>query len=70
MDHYESSSAIFNSIESYETEDPDGLNGFILLSHVGTAPGRSDKFYEYLDPLINSLREWGYRFVRIDELID
>lgn len=70
MDHYEPSGEIFASIESYESEDPDGLSGFILLSHVGTAPERTDKFYEYLGPLIRSLRERGYDFVRIDELIE
>jgi len=70
LDHYVSSDAIMRSIISYETENPHGLNGFILLSHVGTAPERTDKFYLRLDELIDVLRRRGYEFQRIDELLD
>lgn len=42
-----------------------GLNGHILLLHLGTAPERSDKFYMQLDSLIQALKERGYRFGRL-----
>lgn len=70
LEHYVSSDAIMRSIMSYEVENPDGLNGFILLSHVGTAPERSDKFYLRLEELVTLLRARGYRFQRIDELLE
>jgi peptidoglycan/xylan/chitin deacetylase (PgdA/CDA1 family) len=69
LDYYSSSETIMQSIVSFEGEDPDGLNGFILLSHVGTAPERTDKFYFRLEELIEFLKERGYRFLRIDELL-
>lgn len=64
---YWSSERIFQSIVDYESQH--GLNGFILLSHIGTHPDRTDKFYLQLDRLILFLQEKGYRIVRIDQLL-
>jgi len=69
LEHYISSDAIMQSITSYETQDRHGLNGFVLLSHVGTAPERADKFYLRLEELIDVLKDRGYGFRRIDELL-
>ena len=66
---YRSSEEIFRSILDHEESDASGLNGFILLTHIGTAPERTDKFYLYLEKLIEELKEQGYRFKRIDELL-
>ena len=66
---YRSSETIYNSIMEYESGQADGLNGFILLSHVGTAPERTDKFYLLLEDLILELKALGYRFWRIDSLL-
>ncbi len=66
---YRNSREILASILEYEETDPSGLNGFILLSHVGTDEKRTDKFYLYLEELVIRLRELGYRFKRIDELL-
>lgn len=70
LDNYVPSDVIMESIASYEAQDPHGLNGFILLSHVGTAPERTDKFYLRLDELITVLQTRGYTFQRIDELLN
>jgi peptidoglycan/xylan/chitin deacetylase (PgdA/CDA1 family) len=67
--NYRSSEAIYNSIINYEKTNPSGLNGFILLLHVGTNPQRTDKFYTRLPQLINELKAKGYRFQRVDELL-
>lgn len=67
---YTSSKAIYQSILDYEKTSPSGLNGFILLLHIGTHPGRKDKFYHLLPALIDELKGKGYRFVRIDELLN
>ncbi len=67
---YINSRIIWDSIISFEEREPAGLNGFILLIHIGTDPRRSDKFYFYLPQLIIALKERGYQFVRIDELLN
>ena len=67
---YLSSREIYESILDYEASAFGGLNGFILLSHIGTAPERTDKFYQYLEELIRELKSRGYSFLRIDELLD
>lgn len=67
---YSDSKTIFNSIIEYEKVSASGLNGFILLIHIGTDPRRTDKFYLYLPDLIGRLKINGYRFIRIDELLD
>jgi len=66
---YVNSDSVFNSIIHYEMRSSNGLNGFILLVHLGTDPRRTDKFYKRLPELINELKERGYQFVRIDELL-
>lgn len=66
---YLSSDAIMKSILVYEEKKPNGLNGFILLIHIGTDPRRTDKFYKHLPELITRLKERGYKFRRIDELL-
>jgi peptidoglycan/xylan/chitin deacetylase (PgdA/CDA1 family) len=66
---YRSSEEIFQSILEYEASASDGLKGFILLSHIGTVPERTDKFYLYLEKLLEELKSRGYKFKRIDELL-
>ena len=67
MKNYRSSDEIYNSIMEYETKN--GLNGFILLLHAGTDPKRTDKFYYKLDTLVQALKQKGYSFKRVDELL-
>ncbi len=52
---------------AYEQRDPHGLNGFILLLHLGS--GRRDPMHSRLGALIDALHARGYRFVRVDELL-
>jgi len=67
---YRNSAEIYNSITSYAAGSPEGLNGFILLIHIGTDPRRKDKFYTNLAGLLNTLIKQGYEFVRIDKLLE
>jgi len=67
---YMSAEAIYNSVLAYEKKDPNGLNGFILLIHIGTDPRRTDKFYSRLGELLSALTGKGYRFTRIDKLLE
>jgi endoglucanase len=66
---YVRSDTIMNSILQYEQESTNGLDGFILLLHIGTDPGRADKFYYHLPALIKALKNRGYQFVKINELL-
>ncbi len=67
MESYRSSQEIIESILTYEAEK--GLNGFMLLSHIGTHPDRTDKFYLNLDDLITELGKRGYRFTSLADLL-
>ena len=61
--------AIFESILARERADAHGLNGFLLLLHVGVGPGRTDKFHLRFDDLAGRLADRGYRFVGVDTLL-
>lgn len=63
------SEKIYRSILDFEGSQPHGLNGFLLLLHLGAGPGRTDKMHPYVGPLIDELRRHGYAFVRVDELL-
>jgi endoglucanase len=62
---YVSSDSIFERILKYEEASPAGLNGFILLMHIGADPRRPDKFTDRLDDLLTTLKRRGYRFSRL-----
>ena len=68
--NYRSTDAIFSSIIKYEQTKPGGLNGFLLLTHFGVAPQRKDKFYTKLPGLISYLKNQGYTFKRVDEMLN
>lgn len=59
---YRSSDEIYRKIIEFEKNEKDGLNGFLLLSHIGVHPLRTDKFYNKLDSLITELKAKGYTF--------
>jgi len=61
------SQKIYDDILAFEKKDPHGLNGFMLLLHLGS--GRKDPFHPLLGPLCNELSKRGYKFVRVDELM-
>ena len=69
LKNYRGSDEIYRSIIDYEQKNPSGLNGFILLLHIGTDPRRTDKFYKKLPELIKYLKAKGYRFYTIDNLL-
>lgn len=67
LKNYISSEEIYNSIINLDNKS--GLEGFILLLHVGTSPARTDKFYNKLPALLQELKLRGYEFVRVDQLL-
>jgi len=56
---------IYRQLMRYEKTHPHGLNGHLLLIHLGTFPERKAKFYERLDRVIQVLQKRGYRFERL-----
>jgi len=68
--HFVSSQAILDSILKRESADGAGLNGFVLLMHLGSGPDRADKMHLRLPELLSRLQERGYAFERVDRLLD
>ena len=64
---FRSSEQILQDILDCEGNDPDGLNGHLLLLHLGGL--REDKMYLLLGRLIDELHTRGYTFRRADELL-
>ena len=62
MKNYYSSDFIMEKIFKCESSDPKGLNGHIMLIHLGTDPERTDKLYDRLPELIEALQARGYGF--------
>lgn len=59
---YYSSEKLFQNILRYEENSDHGLNGFLLLMHIGTDERRTDKFYNKLDDLLTELLKRDYSF--------
>jgi peptidoglycan/xylan/chitin deacetylase (PgdA/CDA1 family) len=63
------SRTIFDSILARERQDPHGLNGFLLLLHIGAGPKRADKFHARFGELLDTLAGKGYKCVCVDTLL-
>ena len=66
---YKSSEQLLDHIKQL-SKKPNGLNGYILLIHAGTDPRRTDKLYNRLNEMIEDLKKDGYRFKRINDLLN
>lgn len=60
MKNYKSSEEILNRMMDFEQKE--GLNGAIILIHLGTHMKRTDKFYYQLNTIIEQLTVKGYIF--------
>jgi endoglucanase len=68
--HFVPAAAIVYSILRADRADPDGLNGYLLLMHLGAGPRRRrDHLHDHLDTLLDKLQARGYSFVRVDTLL-
>jgi peptidoglycan/xylan/chitin deacetylase (PgdA/CDA1 family) len=61
------SRTIADDVLAYERKDPRGLNGFLLLFHLGSK--RADKMHPLIGPLLDELKSRGYTFLRVDEML-
>ncbi len=69
-DRYVASDSLYGEVLAYAANHASGLNGFVILIHLGTDPRRTDKFYYQLPKLIDALMAKGYSFERIDKLVE
>lgn len=67
MKNYYSSKEIYKLI--IQAEKNKTLNGNIMLFHIGTSGKRTDKFYSYLEKLINELKKKNYTFVSLNKAV-
>ncbi|UYQ92548.1 glycoside hydrolase family 9 protein [Chitinophaga horti] len=66
---YRDSREIYESVVNYEKTHASGLNGFMLLTHIGTTPERIDKFYFKLRKMVRYLQSENYRLLTVPELL-
>lgn len=67
--NFVSSTAILESIKRCDQISASGLNGFILLLHLGAGPGRADKMHHRLPELLDYLARRGYQCPRLDKML-
>ena len=65
---YRDNSWLWDRIMRCEREHT--LNGQLLMIHLGTDPRRTEKFYDCLPDLIKTLKDKGYQFVSLPEMMD
>ena len=69
MKNYRSSESIYDRV--MEVEKRNGLNGHIMLFHLGTDDKRTDKFYQNgMRKMISKLRKEGYVFTGLAEALN
>jgi endoglucanase len=66
--NYRSSQAIVQSIGS-KASQPGGLNGYLLLTHVGAGPLRTDKLYLHWPHLLQVLQQNQYLMKPLPQLL-
>lgn len=64
MPDYRTSEYMLRQLFDYERRC--GLNGAVVIIHLGTQPARTDKFYRYLPAIIDTLAARGYNIDRVD----
>ncbi len=67
--HYRTGRAIVHHMIQLAQRKPYGINGGIVLMHLGSERPVSDRPTRYLPFFIKSLRERGYRFVFVSEML-
>ena len=67
--NYRSTEAIYQSILHFEKTSANGLNGALLLMHIGTDSKRTDKLYNRLPQLLSYLKKQQYTLLRVNDLL-
>ncbi len=64
MPEYKTSEYMLRQL--WDFEERRGLNGAVVILHLGTQPARTDKLYHHLPAIIDTLRARGYTIERVD----
>jgi peptidoglycan/xylan/chitin deacetylase (PgdA/CDA1 family) len=67
---YHTSEEILSHLMKMADEETNGINGGIILTHLGSHRRDGDHFYTVLPRLISGLREKNYALVKISELAE
>lgn len=68
---YYSGAQVLEKVEKLSKKEPYGMNGAIMLWHLGTVrKNREEQAHLYLGKIIDILHERGYRFVTISEMLE
>jgi endoglucanase len=65
MANYRSSETLVEGLKQFEKTSADGLNGAVILIHLGTESSRTDKLYNRLDEMITYYKSKGYSFKKL-----
>jgi peptidoglycan/xylan/chitin deacetylase (PgdA/CDA1 family) len=66
---YKSSEEVMDYLEQWEQSDENGMNGAILLMHLGSQR-KQDKLITILPSFIQKMKKKGYRFVTLSECLN
>ncbi len=66
---YKTSQETIDYLESWEASDPNGMNGAIILMHLG-GPRKFDKLIYILPEFISKMQKKGYKFVTLSEVLN
>ncbi|MCE9500191.1 MAG: polysaccharide deacetylase family protein [Leptospira sp.] len=66
---YKTSSEIRNMLFNWEKKDPHGMNGAIILMHLGTVR-KFDKLITVLPEFVETMQKKGYKFVTVSEVLN
>jgi peptidoglycan/xylan/chitin deacetylase (PgdA/CDA1 family) len=67
---YHTSEEILSHLMKMADEEAPGINGGIILTHLGSHRQDGDHFYVVLPRLLNGLREKNYALVKISDLVE
>ncbi|TGN18438.1 polysaccharide deacetylase family protein [Leptospira idonii] len=67
--HYKTSRETLDYLDRWESSDPHGMNGAIILMHLG-GPRKFDKLIYILPEFIEKMTQKGYRFVTLSEVLN
>jgi peptidoglycan/xylan/chitin deacetylase (PgdA/CDA1 family) len=60
---------VLDKIIALAAEEPQGINGGIILMHLGTVRSSGQQVHRILGRLIDELSAKGYRFITVSEMV-
>ncbi|PJZ69505.1 polysaccharide deacetylase [Leptospira perolatii] len=67
--HYKTKTEMLDFLYKWEKSDKNGMNGAIILMHLGS-PRQTEKLIYILPEFIQSMLEKGYKFVTVPEILN